>query len=429
MKSQRTLSYAVPLALGAALVACAGSAFGSSFQLQEQSASGLGVAYAGMGAATQDASTVFWNPAGMAFMTEREISVSADYIAPKFDFTSAGPPPAGSTYNVFGNDGNAGVSAVVPGLYLRMPITPRLSAGLAVNAPFGLTTEWKSPWAGMFIAVKSKIQTVNINPGISWKASDFLSFGVGVSYQRLQATLTNALTPLVPAAQGRVDGNDWAWGWNVGVLADFDEGTRVALTYRSGASYHVTGALSFNAAAAPLAPVLPPPSAIAANLKLPDTASLAIAQRFDSGVRVLADLSWTGWNSLQALTIIATSGPLAGHPVSNLNLGNTNSWRAGIGVEVPVNHVWLLRVGTAYDRSPIPDKFREPRLPDNDRTWLAVGARFQPGDRWSCDIGYAHLWVKDGKSELPATGPVPGALIGTYTSDINIFGVQGSVHF
>ena len=429
MRSRAPFAKWPVLIWGLMLTVLGHAAFASSFQLQEQSASGLGLAYSGMAAATQDASTAFWNPAGMSFISGTEVSVAADFIAPQFNFTSDGGPPAGSTYAAFGNGGNGGVSAVVPAFYLRTPITSSVSVGLAINTPFGLSTDWNSQWAGMFYAVNSKLQTININPVISLKVNDLLSFGAGVSYQRLDATLTNALTPLIPAAQGHVNGDEWAWGWNVGVLADLGDGTRVGLTYRSGFNYRLTGGLTFNSAASPLAAALPPPSSIAADVKLPDVASVAIAKRFDSGVRVLSDFTFTRWNSLQGLTVVATSGPAAGAAISSLPLNNTNSWRAGVGLEYPVNPVWLLRVGTAYDRSPIPDQYRGPRLPDSDRTWLALGGRIQLDERWTLDVGFAHLWLKDASSELPATGPVPGALLGTYTSNTNIVGVQTSVHF
>lgn len=57
------------------------------------------------------------------------------------------------------------------------------------------------------------------------------------------------------------------------------------------------------------------------------------------------------------------------------------------------------------------------------------GGRVQLNERWSVDVGYAHLWVKGASSELPATGPVPGALFGTYSANTNIVGVQTSMRF
>ncbi len=406
------------------LAAVNGSAHASGFQLQEQSASGLGLAYSGMAAATQDASTAFWNPAGMIYRPAVEVTVAADYVIPSINFSSAGGPPAGSTYDVFGNGGDGGVPTVVPAVYGLMHVTPDVAVGLTLNSPFGLSTDWNSQWAGMFYGVKSKVETLNINPALAWRLNNFLSVGAGVSYQRLKATLTNGLTPLIPSAQGRLDGSDWAWGWNIGLLGDFGQGTKVGLTYRAAINYRVSGQLWFNNAAfAPL------DSAAATNLKLPQVASVAISQQLGPKLRLLADYTWTGWNSIQALNIVATSGPAARTPVSSTPLNFKNSWRAGVGAEYELSQPWLLRAGLAYDRSPVQDEFRTPRLPDDNRTWLAAGVSWRPDERWTVDFGYAHLWVKDASSNLMSAGPVPGALIGTYNSSINIVGLQASMHF
>jgi len=424
MKRHAALSVSTYVRIAVMMAAVDGSAFASGFQLQEQTASGLGLAYSGMAAATQDASTAFWNPAGMTFLPRSQVAVAANYIIPSFRFSSAGGPPAGSTYSAFGDGGDGAVPTAVPAVYGLLHITPRLAAGLSINSPFGLSTDWDSPWAGMFYAVKSKVETLNVNPAIAWRLNDFLSVGAGVSYQRLKATLTNALTPLIPTAQGRLDGSDWAWGWNVGVLGDFGQGTRVGLTYRSAISYRVTGEVAFNNPAfAPLG------SNVAADLKLPQVASIAVAQQIGPKLRVLADYTWTGWDSVQALTVIATSGPGTGLPVENVPLSFKNSWRTGVGAEYELSPPWLLRAGVAYDRSPVQDAFRSPRLPDSDRKWLAIGTSWRPDERWTLDFGYAYLWVKEASSNLVSAGPVPGVLRGRYSSNVNILGVQASMRF
>lgn len=401
--------------------AVAGSvAHASGFQLQEQSASGLGVAYSGMAAAAQDASTVFWNPAAMSELGGSGFALAADYVIPSFKFTSA---PGGSTYEAFGNGGDGGVPTVLPALYAYTTIDPQLALGIAVNAPFGLSTEWDSQWAGMFYGIRSKVQTLNINPALSWKVNQVLSLGAGVSYERLQATLTQGVTPLIPTAQARVDGSQWRWGWNLGALLDFGQGTTLGATYRSAIGYTISGNLGFNnPLLAPLA------SGVEAQMRLPPTFSIALAQKLTSKLRLLADYTATDWDTISALTIVATTGPAAGTAVGNTPLNFRNSWRAGAGLEYQLNTQWLLRAGTAYDRSPVQDEFREPRLPDNDRTWLAAGARFELFPGWAIDAGYAHLWLKDGQSELASPGPLPGALTGTYRASVNVLGLQLSVH-
>jgi len=115
--------------------------------------------------------------------------------------------------------------------------------------------------------------------------------------------------------------------------------------------------------------------------------------------------------------------------VSSIVLNFDNSWRAGLGLEYQVDPRWLLRIGVAYDNTPVQDAFRTPRLPDADRRWGAIGARFQPNDNWSFDVGYAHLWISEVPSNLAPPGPVPGALRGHYDSSSDIVAVQASFQF
>lgn len=412
------------LASGAAFALACADAMAAGFQLQEQSASGLGVAYSGMPAAAQDASTAFWNPAGLTLTPGNAMLASVQYVIPTITFRSAGGPPTGSTYAAFGNGGDAGVSSWVPAFYVKTTPTPDFSVGLAVNAPFGLSTNWSGRWAGMFRAVESKVETLNINPVAAYRVNDYLSVGAGVSYQRLKAALTKAVSPLAPAAQGRLDGSDWAWGWNLGAMLDFKQGTRIGATFRSATDYTINGQLVFNS---PAFSALN--SNASASLRLPRTFAIGLSQQLVPKLRLLADYSWTGWNSISSLSVLSTSGVTNGQVVLSDALNFRNSWRTGVGVEYQLTQPWLLRAGIAYDKSPVQDAFRTPRLPDNDRKWLAVGARFAPGTAWSVDFGYVYLWAKDGPSELASPGLVPGALVGTYSLHNSILGLQVAAEF
>jgi long-chain fatty acid transport protein len=355
----------------------------------------------------------------MSLLPGKQGTAALHYIMPSTKFTSAGPLPGGSTYNAFGNGGQGGESAFVPALYGTWMINPQWSVGLAINAPFGLATEWDSTWAGQFHAIKSEVETLNINPTVSFKVNNMISLGAGVSYQQLKATLTNAISPLAPGSQGQVEGDDWAWGWNLGALFDFGQGTRVGLTYRSTTDYTIKGDLTFQG-------ILLPDQQIKASVKLPDTASIGLSHQFNPQLRVLADYTWTGWDSIQTLDI-QTQG--SGVTLSSINLQFKNSWRMGVGAEYQVNQPWLLRMGLAYDTTPVQDAFRTPRLPDNDRIWLAVGARYQPSPTWWLDFGYTYIWVDNASSELRPVGPVPGTLVGEYKANVQILAAQVSFKF
>src|SRR5439155_7404003 len=262
-------------ALGAALIALPTQpAQGAGFALQEQNASGLGHAYAGGAAAAEDVSTIFYNPAGLVRLQTMQAVVAGNVICPSAKFHDNGSQAA-AFQPLGGTGGDAGSCAVVPNLYLGIPFTDKWSFGIGVNVPFGLKTEYDSDWLGRFQAVKSKLDTVNINPVLSWEPTKNLTLGGGVSWQRLKAELTNkvnyagafatgvgaavasgqippaAAQTLIGSAIGlesdaRVSGHDSGWGWNVGALWQVSDQTRLGAAYRSKIKYDVSGSVNFN---------------------------------------------------------------------------------------------------------------------------------------------------------------------------------------
>src|SRR5712671_6409402 len=129
-------------ALGSAVLLAAGPsglAYGSAFALQEQSGSGLGNAFAGGAAAAEDASTIFFNPAGMSRLPGMQAVVAGSIICPQAKFSDSGSLPA-AFQPLGGNGGDAGSCAAVPALYFAAPINSQWSAGIGVNVPFGLKT-------------------------------------------------------------------------------------------------------------------------------------------------------------------------------------------------------------------------------------------------------------------------------------------------
>jgi long-chain fatty acid transport protein len=369
-----------------------------------------------MAAAVQDASTAFWNPAGMSYLSGRNVAGAIHYIIPSTKFNDSG-----STFSALGNGGQGGESAWVPALFGTWQLDPKWTVGLAINAPFGLGTKWDTPWAGQFHAIKSEIQTLNINPTVAYKVNDMFSVGGGVSYQQIKGVLTSAVN--AAGNEGIIDADDWAWGWNLGLMVDFRQGTRLGVTYRSTIKYTLEG--TFNTPPALAAAQ----SNVEADVKLPETFSIGLSHQFNPKLRVLADYTYTGWDSIQSLDIIRTSGPLNGRTLSSTPLNFKNTWRAGVGAEYQVNQPWLLRAGIAYDKAPVQDDFRTPRLPDNDRTWLSVGARFTHSAALSFDFGYTYIWVDDAPSQLTGPVPLPGSLNGSYKANVQILAAQANFKF
>ena len=452
------------VAVGSALAAMAGSAGAAGFAIGTQNASGLGNAYAGASATAEDASTIFYNPAGMTRLPGRQAVGSLVVLKPEVKFSSDSSrttlPPLITT-GLTDNGGDAGDWGFVPGGYLSWQFTPNLWAGIGVSAPFGLKTEYDSSWVGRFHAIKSEVLTVNINPSIAWKVNEMFSVGAGVNLMYIDAELTNsvdysaiafaqgggaalgalavpgacpgAVTGVAPPAGGsncegvaKLKADDWAWGWNLGAMINLSPATRIGLAYRSTVTQKLEGDVSFSNRPALLAAGLPN-GGVNSEIKLPDMASVGFAHAFGR-FQVLADYTWTGWDSIQNLTIMRSSGA----QLQNTPLRFKNSWRVGVGVNYQLDDQWKLRFGTAYDKTPVQDEFRTPRLPDESRIWLALGAQWQFSKQGALDFGYAHEFIDDASSQLPSATPPAapqGNLFGTYKANVNILGVQLRYNF
>lgn len=449
----------VSAAVGAALAALAGNATAAGFAIGTQNASGLGNAYAGASATAEDASTIWYNPAGMTRLPGRQAVGSLNALKPETKFssdTSRTTLPALITTGLTDNGGDAGDWAFVPDGYLSWQLTPEVWVGIGLSAPFGLTTEWDSGWVGRFHAIKSDVLTVNINPSIAWKVNEMFSVGAGINAMYIDAELSNAVdysaiafsqggaaglgalaapgacpgaqTGAVAAGGGRncegvatVKGDDWAWGWNLGAMFNVSKDTRIGVTYRSTVTQKLGGDVNFSNRPAILAAGLPD-GGVSAEIKLPDSASIGLAHTFGR-FQILADYTWTGWDSIQNLTVVRSSGAT----LSNTPLRFKDSWRVGLGLNYQLNDQWKLRFGTAYDQTPVQDEYRTPRLPDESRVWLAVGAQWQFSKQGALDFGYAHEFVDDASSQLLSATPPSapqGNLYGTYKLNVNILGAQ-----
>ena len=390
-----------------ALAGCANLAQAAGFALIEQNASGIGNAYAGQAAAATDASTIFFNPAGMTYLPDRQVVMAGHLIKPQAEFS-------GTSTIGGGTGGDAGSLALVPNAYFAFRLTPDVHLGVGMNAPFGLKTEYDPTWAGRAQAIKSELKTINLNPSIAWKVNDALSLGAGLSLQYAEATLTN----LSAAGLVTIKGDDYGWGFNLGALWKLGEATRLGLAYRSEVDYTLEGSVTFSGAPGLNGPVT-------ADATMPDSASLSLFHKLDERWDVLADVTWTGWSDFDELRIVRTTGALVGVTPENWR----DTWRYSVGANYRYSERVTLRGGVAFDQRAASDAFRTARIPDEDRTWLALGAQYRVSPKMVVDIGYAHLFVQDARINKSEAGPPASVLTGTYDASVDILSAQMTLNF
>lgn len=373
----------------------------SAFQLWEQNASGLGVAYAGSAAVAENASTVFFNPAGMAQLTGVQLSGGVTGVGPSYRFHNNG-----STGTSGGEGGDAGGLHAVPNLYVAARLSPDWSLGMGISSPFGLRTEYEAGWIGRAQALKSEITTVNYNPSVAYRVNDKVALGLGLNYQTINAELSSMPVGIAY----RLKGDDSAWGWNAGALFTLSPAMRVGVSYRSAMDYHLSGTTSLNGAS----------QAATANLKLPDTYILSVWQQLSERWEAMGDLSLTRWSTINKLTVQTASGS------ASEDFNYKDSWRIAWGAAYKSTDDVKLKFGIAYDRTPVRDGYRSARVPDNNRLWLSVGGQWNTKSYGVFDLGYSYLYVKDPVIEQTVGS---STLRGDYDASAHILGLQYSVGF
>lgn len=440
---QALLSSAIILAMNS-------QSFAAGFALIEQSVPGLGNAYAGAAASAEDASTIFFNPAGLSQLESAQFIAAMHIISPSAKFSNNGSstnPLLGGVPITGGNGGNGSETGFAPNIYFALPISDTITAGLGINAPFGLKTEYDRTWVGRYHAVESDLKTTNINPAFSYRMNDQLALGFGIDLQYVEATLSKAVDfgtacisligagTCVPAgvtgpqsADGfaQVYGTDWSWGMNAGLLYTPTDATRIGLNYRSKVSHELTGSIDYTAPStgATLFAAVFQDQPVHASVSLPETVSLSVAHEANDRWTILGDVTWTHWSRFKELRVVSNTGTTLDTTTENWE----NVYRVSLGANYRYSDTTTLRIGIAYDEEPIPDAaHRTPRIPGNDRKWLALGTSYAMNDSMTLDAGYTHLFISDTPiNNIDALG---NTLTGTYKNDVDILSAQVSWTF
>jgi long-chain fatty acid transport protein len=433
------------LAARVALVSFLGWALqaqGAGFALFEHSAKNMGRAYAGGASnAGRDPATLFWNPAGMTLVPGLQAQAGAIAFTFTSEFTNSGSTqtlltPAGPvTVPSSGREDDGGTDAVVPHFYLTSQLSGRLSLGIGLFSPFGLKTEYASDWVGRYHALKSELTNININPSLAYRLSDRLSVGAGISASYLDSKLTRAVFLADPAsgaqlpdAHVKLKGDDWSYGFNLGLLYELDTDTRLGLAYRSRIDHTLEGHSTLSGAGP-----FSGSAGIRTNLTLPENLMLSGHLRLNDRWALMADIIWTRWSRFDELRIRFDDGTPDDVAVQDWE----DSWRYTLGAEYRHNADWTLSAGIALDRSPIPNaQRRTPRIPGADRRWITLGASYRATDSVSIDFSYAHLFVSEGAVDntidlAPTTAPgiFTDRLVGTFDSSVDAVGIGVTIAF
>ena len=442
----RCCAFAPGYLLLALQITCPSPGLAAGLAVYEQSASGAARGLAGAAAVADDASTVFYNPAGMTRLRKGEIVVALGSNFPSTTFADArGTTLAGTS--LIGTTVVPDHTLYVPSVFGVWAPSENLRVGMGVNAPFGQSAKYNEGWIGRYFVLDTQLKTVNFSGNLAWRVTPALSIGGGIDYQTADTSRRSAidfgsacLAALGPAACAgagllpqtqdgsiNLDANSNGVGYNLGVLFEAHKDIRLGLSYRSRIAHDFSGTAAF--AVPPAATFLTAggmfrSTAASTTITLPESVSLGITAEVSPQLTLLGGLIWSRWSRFNTL-IISFSNPAQPAVIEPQHWKNT--YRASAGFDYRFGTTLTAHGGIAYDQSPIPAEFRYPYLPEADLLTFNAGLTWKPMESVSLTVSFSHGEYRD--APILQTSPVSGVLAGTFKRDFNTLGLQAGFRF
>ena len=402
----------------------------------ESSAVALGNYAAGIAAEAADASTGWYNPAGLVLLGKQQVVFSGAGVFPSTKltgtsaFSTVGVPPYVQSFSGL----QGGKDAFVPSLHYALPLGERAAFGLSIVSPFGLSTQYDENSPVRYAATNTELLTVNVSPELGAKLTDNFAVGAGLDLQwaevkfnrMLGAPATNQFIEefnpnIFPAYLDSLSynkGHSFGVGFHAGLMTMFnDNHTRLGLNYQSKVKHSFNGYSQLTGRLAD--PLITNSSAVfrsnslfSNDVELPNVVTLSGYQDVNDRLALLGSIVYTGWDVFKTIklnNVAAFSSDLMEQVLVNSTTAENyrNSWRAALGANYQLNQQWKLRVGGGYDQTPTINSARDVRLPDANRWALSVGTHYQMRPSLGFDLGYTYLFaVNDplvNKTELLGT--------------------------
>lgn len=396
--------------VAAAVTIASQQAMAAGFQLNAQSATGLGRAFAGDGVIADNASTMAKNPASMALFDAPALSlgvIAIDTDVKVKNTTFMGRPI---------DDASIGGTSFAPNIYYIHPLNEKWTVGAGLYSNFGTKTEFNDKYAANLFGGLTDVKSVNLALSAAFRVNEHWSLGGGLDViygsGKLERYLPETKVPVVDITIPRkdlldIDADGVALGFNLGTVYELNEDNRFGLSYRYSPTLDAKGDMSYAAADITNHKLKMP---------LPDMAEFSGFNKLNDKFAVHYSIQWIRWSEFD---VLETSG--------GVNLNNyewQDGWHYSIGGTYYLNDTWTLRAGYMHDTS-AQDKRTSISVPDSARNWFSGGFSYHLDPKSSIDFGVTYLVGEDVKAVEGKSPQTPnGLLTATTRANAWLYGIQ-----
>ena len=370
----------------AACLFIASPSFAGAYRLALQGQKALGMGHTGV-AITESAEVVFFNPAGMAFLsTDFNITGGTTLVSSETLYQSEASNTASKTDNPIGTPLN---------LYLTKKYNKQFSYGLGLYTPYGNAVEWEKDWPGSHLVNNIELKAIFIQPTISFQFNEQLSIGFGPTYVNGLVEFNRNLSTSLADSNGQRSNvtieasNIDAWGYNTGLLAKPGEKITLGLSYRSKINLKAKNeSADFRNVPTSMTTIFPDTS-FSADLILPAELTLGLSYNFND-TTLAFDFNRTFWSEYENLNVSFNNS--AGTSLNPRNYKDSNAWRFGIQHKI---NDWFIRGGLHLDKTPIKNGYYTPETARNDSLGLTAGVSYKVSKKLELDFSFFYLHLDE----------------------------------
>ncbi|PKF51759.1 outer membrane protein transport protein [Enterovibrio nigricans] len=395
-------------AVAIAVAASSTSALAAGFQLNAQSATGIGRAFAGDAVIADNAAVMARNPAAMALFDEKAFSIGFESITTMIDVKDAeycgtACEWVGAAKTSVADTDDVGGTSIAPNVHFIMPLNEKFAVGINAYSNFGTKTEFSDDYVASEFGGLTDVMSFNLGVAGSYRLNDQWSFGAGLDLIYGQGTMKRTASNKVGLVGGKdllnVDGaTGTAIGFNVGTVFELDENNRFGFSYRYSPEFEAED-----------------DKGQTITLPLPDIAEFSGYHKIkDTKFAVHYSVQYIGWGAFDQIGFNnLQDSVLTGE--YNKDYGWQDGWHYSIGGTYYLNNDWTLRAGYMYDTS-AQDQRTSISVPDSDRQWLSAGLTYHLDQKSSIDFGFTYLMGKEVSVSETTPNPLGGKDLSSVTA-------------
>lgn len=428
----RTLVF--PAVLVFLVMSCVPVIYGAGFSIYEQGTTATGMAGA-FAAKADDATAVFYNPAGISQLEGTHLSIGLSMIPPDAKMTD----PYGMEWETDDQ------TFWVPNFYATHSLNEKWDLGFGVTAPFGLGMDWSNneDFIYRYLVKDVTIESIYVTPVISYSFNENWSIAAGAMWVTSDVEYLAAvdMTPVEEALSAALgtdielpdselslegDNENGDWGFSLAVHGQIDR-LHLGLAYRSAVDVAYDGQATFDVPPSGYGDTVDdivnsyfPDTNGATSIEMPESIQVGIGYDITDSFYAEFDVLWHGWSSYKSLDIDFEEPSLT-DVEQRKDWDDVMSYR--LGLHYQMTDEFAIFCGYYFDETPIPDETLDPILPGADRNSFQLGASYEFGNL-KLEGAYMYLDFEDRETTVNYRG-----INGSYESVTHILSAQLSYSF